>query len=139
MQFRQICPFLFILLFFVTTLTACSGEDDIPEERRLTLTQEELDEQEQEDSLSTSVSFSKSEFRGMTLFMQHCNKCHPGGGEGVGPSLIDKKVLPDMLIHFQVRAGLGEMPSFDQEVLSKNDVKKIISFIQLLRKEAGNG
>src|SRR5205085_8231145 len=54
--------------------------------------------------------------RGRTVFMQNCYKCHPGGEAGLGPALNDKP-LPTFLKRFQVRHGLGAMPSF-----SKNEV-----------------
>ena len=54
------------------------------------------------------------------------------GQKGKGPSLVDKK-LPDFLIHFQIRNGLGDMPAFKEEDISKADVKKIILFVKLLR------
>jgi mono/diheme cytochrome c family protein len=81
------------------------------------------------------VGFSREEFAGMKLFMHHCNKCHPGGEKGKGPSLIDKK-LPDFLIHFQIRNGLGDMPAFKEKDLPKEDVKKIIRFVRWLRENS---
>jgi hypothetical protein len=76
---------------------------------------------------------TKDELRGMKLFMRHCNRCHPAGEKGKGPSLNDKK-LPDMLIHFQIRNGLGDMPAFKEKDISKEDVKRIISFVRLIRR-----
>jgi hypothetical protein len=80
-----------------------------------------------------NIVFTMEELKGMKLFMTKCNKCHPAGEKGKGPSLNDKK-LPDFLIHFQIRNGLGDMPAFKEKDLSKEDVKRIILFVKLLRK-----
>jgi mono/diheme cytochrome c family protein len=80
-----------------------------------------------------NVVITQDEMRGMKLFMRKCNRCHPAGEKGKGPALNDKK-LPDMLIHFQIRNGLGDMPAFKEKDISKEDVKRIISFVRLIRK-----
>lgn len=87
-----------------------------------------------DDSDSTARCLSENEFRGMKLFMKNCNGCHPAGTAAKGPSLIDK-ALPDFLIHFQVRQGLGDMPSFTKDQISRDEVKMIILFIRELRED----
>lgn len=69
---------------------------------------------------------------GKLLFHNYCNKCHPDGTAGLGPSIINKP-LPDFLIRFQIRNGLGVMPAFKKEYLPDEDVKKIISYINALQ------
>ena len=56
--------------------------------------------------------------RGEKVFMTHCHKCHPGGETGVGFA-INNKPLPGPLIKAQVRAGIGAMPAFPKELISK--------------------
>lgn len=73
---------------------------------------------------------------GKLLFNNFCNKCHPDGTAGLGPSIINKP-FPDFLIRFQIRNGLGVMPAFKKDYLPDEDVKKIISYINALQ-EAGN-
>lgn len=97
-------------------------------------TQEDLDSLKNVVPDSVGKVFSSREYEGMRLFMKNCNGCHPGGEQGKGPSLIDKN-LPDFLIHFQVRQGLGDMPSFTKEQLPKEDVKKIVLFLKALRED----
>jgi mono/diheme cytochrome c family protein len=81
-----------------------------------------------------SVTFTAREFDGMRLFMKFCNKCHPGGEKGKGPSLNDKP-LPNFLIHTQVRKGFGKMPDFSKEELPKEELEKIIVFLRLMRSQ----
>lgn len=104
-----------------------AGKEDV------IMTQDEIKAIQREDPSSPgSVIFTANEFHGMKLFMRHCNKCHPGGEKGEGPSLNEKS-LPDFLIHFQVRQGLGDMPRFTKEEISKEHLKQIILFVRLLR------
>jgi mono/diheme cytochrome c family protein len=69
------------------------------------------------------------EARGQTVFMQRCSRCHPGGMAGLGPAVVNKP-LPGFLIKFQVRHGLGVMPSFDKKSISDEDLKNLISWIK---------
>ncbi len=72
---------------------------------------------------------SAAAVRGQELFMKNCYRCHPGGMGGVGPSIVNKP-LPGFLIKFQVRNGLGAMPSFKKSQLSKEDVKDIVKYLK---------
>lgn len=97
------------------------------------ITKEDVENIKEDIPDSLGIVFTPGEFEGMQLFMMNCNKCHPAGKKGEGPSLVDAKVLPDYLIHFQVRTGLGDMPRFTKEELPKEDVVKIVRYVQLLR------
>jgi len=81
---------------------------------------------------SGNVIFTGDELKGMRLFMANCNRCHPAGEKGVGKSLVDKNI-PDLAIRFQIRHGLGDMPSFNEDQLTDPDIDKIISFVKILR------
>jgi hypothetical protein len=126
--------YIFFLLFIPVLFYNCEEKrDPVTGEKEIIMTQDEVKKIEREDPAAPgSVIFTKSEFRGMKLFMRHCNRCHPGGEKGKGPSLNDKP-LPDFLIHFQVRQGLGDMPEFSKEEISKEQLKQIILFVRLLR------
>ncbi|MCE3225784.1 MAG: hypothetical protein K0S32_335 [Bacteroidetes bacterium] len=134
---------IFLIMGTTATLIYCkdNSKTEQKESQEDLITREEINDLENErlkDSLRNknredgNVLFTKGEYKGMKLFMQHCNKCHPGGEKGQGPALNDKK-LPDFLIHFQVRQGLGDMPAFKKDQLSKEDVKNIILFVHVLR------
>ena len=83
-------------------------------------------------STDSGVTLTAEEFAGMKLFMRNCNKCHPGGEQGKGPSLNDKS-LPNFLIHMQVRTGRGDMPRFTEEQISKDQLKQITAFVKLMQ------
>ena len=90
---------------------------------------------------SMGIIMTQNEFAGLKLFMTHCNKCHPGGEQGAGPSLNDKP-LPDFMIHFQIRQGLGDMPAFTKDELTKEEVQQIVRYVRFMRKnyaEANKG
>jgi mono/diheme cytochrome c family protein len=86
---------------------------------------------------SGNVIFTKDELKGMRLFMTNCNRCHPAGEKAVGKSLVDKNI-PDVAIRFQIRHGLGDMPSFNEDQLTDPDIDKIVSFIKILRTTRSN-
>jgi hypothetical protein len=98
------------------------------------ITKEDIDSIEKSDEDTMMVSMTRREYSGMQLFMTNCNGCHPGGMQGKGPSLIDKP-LPDFLIHFQIRQGMGDMPAFKEEELSKDEVKRIVLFVRSMRED----
>jgi mono/diheme cytochrome c family protein len=69
---------------------------------------------------------------GADVFDRHCDKCHNGGEAALGPSLNDKP-LPQFLMKFQVRRGLGSMPGFSEEQISDDDLDALTEYIVALR------
>ena len=80
------------------------------------------------------LNLTAEQSAGMKIFLSHCNKCHPGGKEGKGPSLIEKKPSKTT-IHWQVRLGFGPMPHFGKNEISKEELKQIISFVKLIEEK----
>lgn len=83
----------------------------------------------------TQPPFEASEVelrQGRQVFMRFCNGCHPGGAAGLGPAL-NNKPLPGFAIRFQVRHGLGVMPSFSEEVISDEQLDALTTYIKELR------
>lgn len=119
-----------IIIAFIIAIFSCGNNAEDRIETKTAVDEKPIDPE-------NGICFSETEYRGMKLFMRHCNKCHPGGEKGKGPALNDKK-LPDFAIHFQVRTGMGDMPSFKKDEISKEDVKRIIEFVQLMRRIKGN-
>jgi mono/diheme cytochrome c family protein len=69
---------------------------------------------------------------GGVVYARFCHQCHPGGESGLGPGLNDKP-LPTFLMRFQVRNGLGAMPSFSDEVLPDEDLDDLMEYVCALR------
>ena len=70
---------------------------------------------------------------GQHTYMAQCHQCHPGGGAGLGPTITGTR-LPDALVRFQVRNGLGVMPSFGKQQISDEELDGIIRYINALRR-----
>lgn len=71
--------------------------------------------------------------KGEKLFMQHCDKCHLGGEAGLGPA-INSNQAPQFIKRFQVRHGLGAMPSFTKEEISRDDLRAISKYMKAWKK-----
>lgn len=72
--------------------------------------------------------------RGQAVYMENCNKCHPGGDAGLGPAL-NNKPLPGFLVRFQTRHGLGAMPSFGKGEIPDADLKDLVAYLKALRRQ----
>lgn len=69
---------------------------------------------------------------GQRVFDFNCSQCHPAGEAGLGPALNDKP-LPGSLVRFQVRNGLGSMPSFGEEEISDAELDAVADYVTWLR------
>ena len=69
---------------------------------------------------------------GERVFAANCNQCHPTGGRGLGPGITNKP-LPDWVVRFQVRNGLGEMPAFSEEEISSEELDAVVAYLNTLR------
>lgn len=70
--------------------------------------------------------------RGQVLYMRHCQKCHPFGEGGLAPA-ISSNPAPGFVKRFQIRHGLGVMPSFKENELSKAESRSIIQYLKALK------
>lgn len=69
---------------------------------------------------------------GQVLYMQHCQKCHPGGEGGLG-SPINNNPAPVDVFRLQVRQGLGAMPAFGDDEISDEELSDILVYLRALR------
>jgi mono/diheme cytochrome c family protein len=76
---------------------------------------------------------SEEVLKGEKVFMQYCHKCHPGGEAGLGPA-INSNPAPQFVKRFQVRHGLGVMPSFKENEISKTDLQNISRYLKAWKK-----
>jgi mono/diheme cytochrome c family protein len=70
--------------------------------------------------------------RGEKVFFNNCHQCHPHGEAGLGPAIVNKP-LPEFLMKFQVRHGLGTMPSFGGEKIPPEDLDALMAYIKAVR------
>jgi len=70
---------------------------------------------------------------GEVLYMTYCYKCHPMGEGGLGSALNPLNV-PRFVKRFQVRHGLGVMPYFKKDQISKQDLHDITAYMGALKK-----
>ena len=102
---------LALFLAMLQMAPACSSRKSLPLEGPLSLT-----EQEQ---------------KGELVFMEHCQRCHPGGEAGLGPAI---NPAPGFGKRFQIRHGLGAMPSFDETLISDKELDNMLNYLKALRK-----
>lgn len=67
--------------------------------------------------------------RGRELFYAQCHYCHPHGSAGLGPAIVNKP-LPEFLLKFQVRHGLGTMPSLKEDKVTAEDLDALVAYIK---------
>jgi mono/diheme cytochrome c family protein len=70
---------------------------------------------------------------GEKIYMIHCQKCHPAGEAGLGPAL-NSNPAPQFVKRFQMRHGLGVMPSFKKDEISKKDLQDISKYLKAWKK-----
>ena len=85
------------------------------------------------EPLATPAPLDVQAERGRAVFMANCHQCHPGGEAGLGPAINDKP-LPEFLKKFQVRHGLGAMPSFSEQKISDEHLDDLMAYLNALRR-----
>jgi mono/diheme cytochrome c family protein len=70
---------------------------------------------------------------GEVLYMTYCQKCHPMGEGGLGPA-VNTMNVPRFVKRFQARHGLGVMPYFKKDQISKKDLHDISHYMGALKK-----
>lgn len=65
---------------------------------------------------------------GERVFMAKCQKCHPGGEAGLGIAL-NPVPAPRFLKRFQIRHGLGVMPAFKKDEISRQELYDITTYM----------
>jgi mono/diheme cytochrome c family protein len=86
---------------------------------------------------------SENVAHGQIVFMNNCQKCHPGGEAGTGPS-INNVPIPGILKRVRVRSkafllGLGRMPSFKKNEISRTEMDDLIAYLKALKKNKNKG
>lgn len=66
---------------------------------------------------------------GEKVYMANCQKCHPAGEGGLGPA-INSNPAPGFVKRFQMRHGLGVMPSFKKNEITKKNLHDISKYLK---------
>ena len=69
--------------------------------------------------------------RGEVVFAKYCNSCHPGGGRGAGPSLVQAGISEAEFDEY-VRNGKARMPGFNEALFAKCDLDEMYRYISSL-------
>ena len=85
------------------------------------------------EPLRIPAAMNPQAVRGQVVFMNHCHQCHPGGEAGLAPAINDKP-FPEFLKKFQVRHGLGTMPSFSEGRISDDELDDLMEYLDTLRR-----
>jgi mono/diheme cytochrome c family protein len=100
----------YIPVIFIVLISACVARKSEPVKQK------------------TFATSNESIARGEKMYMINCQKCHPAGEGGLGPSL-NANIAPGFIKRFQVRHGLGVMPSFKQDEITRADLRDITKYI----------
>ena len=73
---------------------------------------------------------NQQQARGEVVFSNYCSKCHDGGHSALAPGILP---VPDVLIRFQVRHGLGVMPAFGEDRLSDAQLDDLLAYLDAIR------
>ena len=78
---------------------------------------------------ATFTPANESIANGERVYMANCQKCHPAGEGGLGPSL-NANPAPQFIKRFQMRHGLGVMPAFSTAEISRSDLHDISGYLR---------
>jgi mono/diheme cytochrome c family protein len=81
----------------------------------------------------TFTSSDPQVLNGQVKYNLYCQKCHPGGEAGLGPAL-NSNPAPGFVKRFQIRHGLGVMPSFKRDEIARKDVRDIVKYMKALKR-----
>lgn len=80
------------------------------------------------DKPASVVLKTDDERRGLLVFMEHCNQCHPNGAAGLGPP-INNVPLPKPAIKLKVRTGHPVMPRFSEKELPDSELDDLADYL----------
>ncbi|MFN3403196.1 MAG: c-type cytochrome [Cytophagaceae bacterium] len=92
----------------------------------------------QTEPVMRPLSLNNETSHGQMVFMKNCQHCHPQGEAGIGYP-FPQFPLPGFVYKARVRyratmLGLGKMPSFKEDKISKEELNHLVSYIKAMRK-----
>lgn len=83
------------------------------------------------EPLTGPVPDSPSVRRGHVVYARFCNSCHDGGRAALGAGILP---VPQALIRFQVRHGIGAMPAFPEPVIADDELDDLMTYLAAIRR-----
>ena len=72
---------------------------------------------------------SKDVKTGKLVYAEYCEGCHPGGGKGDGPSMINHEYSPAKM-RWQIRAGAKDMPAFGPNKIPDDKLEALLAYTE---------
>jgi mono/diheme cytochrome c family protein len=66
---------------------------------------------------------------GHEVFNNYCNGCHPGAGQGYGPSIVEHAHTASRLRRL-IREGEDKMPSFTFEDIDDESLEDLLAYLE---------
>ena len=114
-----------MLISLGAILAACSLSEEV---KRI----EASKQYEERENASRSTNLT-----GEQVFIRSCNTCHPGGKQGMGPSLINigEKYPDDAALKSLIRQGRGIMPAQPKNIINDGELKSLITYLRTLKEQ----
>ena len=122
MSMLRIASSISAILIVALTLSGCVMSEEVKR-----IEQDRALKKKRKDEMSTNLS-------GKQIFVRSCNTCHPGGNEGMGPSLVNLKAhFPDdEKLKAFIRQGAGVMPPQPESVINEKEMENLIEYLRAL-------
>ena len=111
-----------IAMLIILTLSGCAMSEEV---RRIN----EVKRAQQSRDAARSNNLT-----GEQLFVRTCNTCHPGGKQGMGPSLehVNDDIANDQDLKKLIRTGRGTMPGQPKSVINDTELDLLVQYVRHL-------
>ncbi len=122
-QIIRLAAYSLFAFFLISALVSCSLSEEM---KRIKASNEY--EERQDASRSTDLT-------GEQIFLRSCNTCHPGGKQGMGPSLMNvgTKYPNDEVLKAFIRKGKGIMPAQPPNIINDNELDRLVDYVKALK------
>jgi mono/diheme cytochrome c family protein len=110
-----------LAMLVILTVSGCAMGEEIKR-----IDEVKRSQQLREQSRSTNLT-------GEQIFIRTCNTCHPGGKQGMGPSLEkinEDDMKDDKVLKHLIRSGKGLMPGQPKQVISDQELDALVTYLR---------
>lgn len=114
---------LVLMTLVSATISGCVMSEEVKRIER-----DKAEKKRRKNAMSTNLS-------GKQIFIRSCNTCHPGGKQGMGPSLANLKdhFPTDEKLRSFIRQGAGIMPPQPKEVINDAEMDNLLEYLRKLK------